>query len=162
MKCSKLKVCKWTSSCIVSWQDRGILTGLLWTSAAQQCSGLWQNVQSVLVTTPEIFLSVISVEPVLPALLNGLSVLQALPSLAGSLMLILCSRNVPFHAPHHALLFPQRVGPPSSSRFLLTQSKRSKEASVVLPSEKKLACINLWFPWRTEVLTVSSHRRGRR
>lgn len=91
-------------------------------------------------------LSVISVEPVLPTLLNGLTVLQALLSLAGSLMLTLCSRNVLFHAPHHALLFPRREGPVFSSRFLLTQSKRSKKASIVLPSEKNLAYVNTWFP----------------
>ena len=45
----------------------------------------------------------------------------------------------------------------------LTQSKVSKEASAVLHSERNLACISVWLLWRTaEVLTVSSHRRGRR
>lgn len=91
-------------------------------------------------------LPVISVEPVLPTLLHGLTVLQALLFLSGSLMLTLCCRNVLFPAPHNALLFPQREGPLFSSRFLLTQSKRIKEASIVLPSEKNLAYVITWFP----------------
>lgn len=123
-----------------------------------------EKIQFVLIIPAKFSFSLISVEPVFPTLLRGLSQCSRLSYFLLGPSCSPCIQKNPFSctplcsvsSEYRALLF---------SKFLSTQSKRSKEATIVLPLGKKtpnLPCINMWFPQRTpEVLTVSLCHQGR-